>query len=102
MSGNFNRRLAKIEQALAEMAQQKIISNCNCREKHEKFWGDDAKLEAELKLTCPVHVERRLARMFSAVIVENGRAIPNPRRDPLVAEYFRRYDRQLEHMDDND
>jgi hypothetical protein len=39
MSGNLNRRLAKIEQALAEMAQQKIITNCNCREKHEKFWG---------------------------------------------------------------
>lgn len=103
MSGNLNRRLAKIEQALAEMEQQKIITNCNCRDPKKRFSAVDDGLEAELNLKCPAHAERRLANLLTGVIIgSDGRRTPNPRRDALVEEYERRYARQLEQMDDND
>jgi hypothetical protein len=103
MSGNFNRRLAKIEQTLAEMGQQRIITNCNCRHPRMRFSAVDDGLEAELNLKCPAHAERRLANLLTFVVIGNdGRRIPNPRRDVLVEEYERRYARQLEQMDDND
>src|ERR1700736_484500 len=98
MSGKLNRRLAKIEQAVSKMARQEILADCNCRDVNEIFLGDDAKIEAELNLTCPVHAERRLGRWLNFDIVAEGRRVPNPRRDLLVENYNRRYARQLEQM----
>ena len=78
------------------MARQKMLSNCNCRDKNELFFGDDDKLEAELNLTCPAHGERILGRMLHFVVVdEKGNEKPKPRRDQLVEEYERRRARQL-------
>jgi len=40
-------------------------------------------LEAELNLTCPVHAERRLARLLTGVVVDRkGHPIPNPKAGP--------------------
>ena len=103
MAGNLNRRLEKLEQTLATIARQKILTNCNCGDPRKIFGANDDGLEAELNLTCPEHAERRLGRLLSVVFIgSDGRRIPNPRRDALVEEYERRYARQLEHMDEDD
>jgi hypothetical protein len=102
MAGKLENRLAKIEHVLAKKARQKLLANCHCRDEEEVFFGDDARLEAELNLTCPVHKERRLVRLLSSVIAPKGRAVPNPRRDALVEEYERRRARQLEQRLEDD
>jgi len=104
MAGKLENRLAKIEQVLAKRTREKVLTNCNCRDPRKIVSATDDNLEAELNLTCPVHEVRRLGRILTFVIVDTktGRPIPNPRRDPLVEEYKRRYARQLEQMDEDD
>jgi len=107
MAGKLEKRLAKIEQALTEKAHQKMIANCNCRDERKIFVPDkegiEASFEAELKLICPVHAERRLGKLiWGAIIGSNGQRIPNPKMDPLVEEYRRRLSRQLERMREDD
>jgi hypothetical protein len=100
MAGNLEKRLAKIENALAERSQEKDPAKCNCGDPKRTFMprpGVDmaVQLTAELELTCPVHRERRLYRLLWAeVIGSDGKRIPNPKMDPITDEYERRYERQ--------
>ena len=102
MPGNFEKRLAKIEEVLAKKVEEEYLSNCNCGDPKGKFLvfpGIDTavRLRTELGLKCPIHQERRLSGLFRIVLVApDGRTVPNPEVDPLVEEYERRYDHQLE------
>ena len=102
MPGNFEKRLAKIEEVLAKKVEEEYLSNCNCGDPKGKFLvfpGIDTavRLRTELGLKCPVHQERRLGRLLWIEFVDSNRnPIPNPKMDPLVEEYKRRYDHQLE------
>jgi hypothetical protein len=100
MPRNFGKRLAKVEEALAENIQEKDLSKCNCADPKRIFMprpGVDmaVQLTAELALRCPVHQERRLGRLLWAEIIgSDGKRVPNPKMDSIVEEYERRYDRQ--------
>ena len=107
MTGNFERRIAKIEEVLAKKAQEEELAKCNCGDPKRVFMprpGVDmaVQLKAELALICPVHQERRLRRLLWAEIIgSDGKRIPNPKLDPIVEEYGRRYDRQFEQAPKN-
>ena len=108
MPGNFEKRLAKIEEALAKKAQEEDLAKCNCGDPKRIFMprpGVDMamQLRAELALRCPVHQERRLSRLLWAEIIgSDGKRIPDPKMDPIVEEYERRYDRQNEQLSEDD
>ena len=107
MPGNFEKRLAKIEEVLAKKIEEEHLSKCNCGDPKGMFKpapGVDmaVQLTAELALKCPVHQERRLGRLLWIEFVDSNRnPIPNPKMDPLVEEYKRRYDHQLEQAPPN-
>ena len=100
MPGNFEKRLAKIEDVLAKKVQEQDLCKCNCGDPKRIFMprsGVDmtVQLTAELALRCPVHQERRLSRLLWAEIIgSDGKRIPNPKMDSIVEEYEGRYDRQ--------
>lgn len=63
MSGrvrSMKRRLAKVEQTLADRKNEEDLVNCLCG-RHVLAWPGHAKeLKAELSRTCPVHGFRRV------------------------------------------
>jgi hypothetical protein len=102
MAGNVERRLMKIEKALADKSQENDLAKCNCGDPKRMFRRRrGADMEVQLKeepaLTCPVHRERRLSGLLWADIIgSDGKRIPNPKMDPIVEEYERRYERHSE------
>ena len=56
MSGNLDRRLAKIEQQLAEIARQANAANCICKDMTIISSEEE---EAEMNRKCPVHEHRQ-------------------------------------------
>jgi hypothetical protein len=102
MPGNFEKRLAKIEEVLAKKVEEEYLSKCNCGDPKGIFMllpevNAAVQLTEELALKCPIHQERRLSRLIWFVVVDSdGAHIPDPEVDPLVEEYGRRYDQQLE------
>jgi hypothetical protein len=100
MAGNVERRLMKIEKALADKSQENDLAKCNCGDPKRMFRprrGADmeVQLKEELALTCPVHRERRLSGLLWADIIgSDGKRIPNPKMDPILRSTKRRYDRQ--------
>jgi hypothetical protein len=93
MSGkvsSLSRRLARMENALAEAAERKRLANCIC-----KYHGvthacseDPWSFEAEMNQRCPVHGFRHLGRIQVYYLDEEGPT--NDAIDALVAEYLAR------------
>ena len=96
MPSNFEKRLAKIEEALARKAKEEEFAKCKCRDPNVVLRprlgvGIVSELRAELDLTCPVHPVRRLSRVLWFVrIGVDGKRIPDPKMDPILEEYDRR------------
>ena len=72
MSGslsNLNRRLAKVEQQMADRERQKKLATCNCYPNDPEGLGipfvvtNTEEFEAEMNLTCPAHGFRRLGQL---------------------------------------
>jgi hypothetical protein len=107
MLKNFDKRLARVEKALAQRSEQKDAAKCNCGDPKRIFMprpGVDmaVQLREELDLSCPVHRKRRLNRLlWGKIIGSDGKRIPNPNMDSIVEEYERRYKSQVEDSVEN-
>jgi hypothetical protein len=92
MSGklsSLSRRLAKVEQQMADQARRAELANCSCV--HMPTIADPnqpEEFEAEMNLPCPAHGFRRLGRIMQLSFVNpDGTAEPSPRLDELIATY---------------
>ena len=94
MSGNLSglwKRLAKVEQRMADQARRAELANCTCI--HSPCFtiaitGQPEKFEAEMNLPCPAHGFRRLGRIMHICFIDpDGTAEPDPRLDELIATY---------------
>ena len=94
MSGNLSglwKRLAKVEQRMADQARRAELANCTCV--HSPWMtfaitGDPEEFEAEMNLPCPAHGFRRLGRIMHVRFMDpDGTAEPDPRLDELIATY---------------
>ena len=95
----LNKRLAKVEQQVANIATRDKLANCNCYPKGPNgralpwFVVKDAKeFEADMNLSCPAHGFRRLGRLMVVTIVgRNGETSDDcAKRNELATEYYRR------------
>lgn len=91
MSKNFEKRLDRVEKALA----QRSAGKCNCADPNAMFcqrYGISL-LQAqreELDLTCPVHPVRRISKWLIFVIVDkDGKRSLNSPTSPEAEEYSR-------------
>ena len=100
MSGKLSglqKRLAKVEQRMADQARRVELANCTCI--HSPLLtlaipGQPEEFEAEMNLPCPAHGFRRLGRIMHMQFInpEDGTAEPCPRLDELIATYEARLD----------
>lgn len=101
---SLRKRVAKLEQHVADRARREKLANCNCEystivvaERAEEF-------EAEMNLPCPAHGFRQLGRIVHIVLVSAGeRPAYSSRIDQLIATYEARRTHQarLELEDDD-
>lgn len=97
MSGNLSsleKRLANLEQLVADLARQVESANCTC-EPHGTLVlpFQPEKFEAEMNLPCPAHGFRRLGMILKIRFVNgDGSREPTPRLDELLATYKARLD----------
>ena len=96
MSGNLSglrKRLAKVEQRMADQARRAELTNCTCKHSSAVTLANTVQpeeFEAEMNLPCPAHGFRRLGRIMRIVFVNstNPRTeVPSPRLDELIATY---------------
>ena len=91
MSGKLpglQKRLAKIEQDLANIVKREDLKSCNCREITIAISGQPEEFEAEMNLTCPVHGLRSLGQITCLVFVNpDGSEGKDSRLDQLLATY---------------
>ena len=94
MSGNLSglwKRLAKLEQQMADRARRAELANCTCI--HSPYvtiaiTSQPEKFEAEMNHPCPSHGFRRLGRIMRIRFMNpDGTAEPCPRLDELIATY---------------
>jgi hypothetical protein len=91
MSKNFEKRLERVEKALA----QKSATKCNCSDSNAMFRHrrgiplSQAQRE-ELDLTCPVHPVRRISKWLIFVGVDKDGKRLNLPRTPEAEEYSQR------------
>jgi hypothetical protein len=93
MSGksfNLIRRLATVEQRLAETARHESLADCTSVISPFFAVKDEKEFEAQANVACPVHGFRRLERLVVVTIVRTSR--PNreeSRLEQVVDEYQR-------------
>ena len=98
MSGKltgFRRRLARVEKALAETAEQEQLADCICLPSPKRFGtiafsNKPEEFEAEMNQTCPVHGFRSLGHIMVFRVVAPGQKDETCRLDELVEEYHAR------------
>jgi len=95
MSGkslNLSRRLAAVEQRLAETARSERLDDCNCVISSLFAVKDEKEFEAQTNVACPVHGFRRLERLVVVRIVRTSRSNTeeSDRLEQVVDEYQRR------------
>ena len=96
LSGQW-KRLAKLEQQMADQARRAELANCTCKHMPDvtiAFADQAEEFEAEMNLPCPAHGIRRLGRIMRIRFVEpttpggpGCREVPSPRLDELIATY---------------
>jgi hypothetical protein len=102
-NNGLRKRLAAIEQRLAEMERREELANCNCKDRTSACAAMLEEFEAEMKVTCPTHGFRRLGQITRLSFVEpDGTECGNTASlEQLLAEYDARYTRhsnaELEH-----
>jgi hypothetical protein len=92
MSGKLSglwKRLAKVEQRMADQARRAELANCNCEHVVTlAIPGQPEEFEAEMNLPCPAHGFRRLGRIMRIVFVDpTDGELPSPKLDELIATY---------------
>ena len=109
MSGNLSglwKRLAKVEQRMADQARRAELANCTCV--HSPWMtfaltGQPEKFEAEMNLPCPAHGFRRLGMILKIRFVDgHGRRDPTSRLEELLATYEARLAAQADRELAND
>jgi len=85
------KRLAKVEQQMADQARRAELANCTCIHSSDVTFaisGRPEKFEAEMNLPCPAHGFRRLGRILRIRFMKpDGTEKPSPRLDELIATY---------------
>ena len=74
MSAKFpslQKRLAKVDRRLADIARREELANCNCRRITVAVAGRAEEFEAETNVPCPAHGLRRLGAIVCAVALES-------------------------------
>ncbi len=67
---SLSKRLAEVEQQVAERTKREELANCICRtSKPGTFAHNAEKFEAEMNRTCPVHGLRRLGDVIAVTFV---------------------------------
>lgn len=108
MSGKvaaFRRRLANVENALADAAEQEKQEDCICIPHGARlitiaFSNKPEEFEADMNEKCPAHGFRSLGQIISFRVVASGRIDERCRLDELLEEYRQResqYRTKLEH-----
>jgi hypothetical protein len=107
MSGNLSslwKRLAKVEQRMAEQALRAELADCNCPRMPALTIANDIlpeQFEAEMNLPCPVHRIRRLGAILRIRFRKgDGTEKPSPELDKLLEMYRARLeqaDREVAH-----
>jgi hypothetical protein len=95
MSGKLSglwKRLAKVEQRMADQARRAELANCNCAQFVTlAIAGQPEEFEAEMNFPCPAHGFRRLGRIMRICFVDPtnpaGTKMPSQRLDELIAIY---------------
>jgi hypothetical protein len=91
MSGNMRglqKRLARVEQTLANIAKREKMANCICRDCTLVLPHEPEKFEAEMNRTCPVHGFRRLGQIMQVVFIgPDGVAEESAKLDELLEIY---------------
>lgn len=99
MSGKLaglEKRLASVEKALAETAEQEKLADCICKIGDPPpatlaFSNQPEAFEAEMNLTCPVPGFRNLGHLIVFYMVNRGGGrCDSSRFDELLAEYRER------------
>ena len=101
----FRRRLAKVEKALENTAEQQRLSDCICKVWDQSpativFSNNPEAFEAEMNQTCPVHGFRNLGQVIAFRVVKPGQKKERCRLDELLEEYHAReseHKAKLEH-----
>ncbi len=90
----LRKRLAKVEQRMADQARHAELANCTCNMSVTLANPDHPEeFEAEMNLPCPAHGFRRLGRILRIAFINPDRTQePSPRLDELIATYQRRLD----------
>jgi hypothetical protein len=97
MSGKLSglwKRLAKLEQRMAEQARRAELASCTCvRTLTVALPDQPEQFEAEMNRPCPAHGIRRLGRITRIHFWNpDGTEEPCPRLDELMATYKARLD----------
>jgi hypothetical protein len=88
VSSNFERRLAKIEQALAETAKREQTANCTCLSGTVANSLDPESFEEEMNRGCHSHGFRRLGQILCVRFVNSDRTpVESPTLDDLLRTY---------------
>jgi hypothetical protein len=95
MLSNLSRRLAIVEQRVADTARREKLSNCNCFPQDPERLGipflatNEKEFEAQINLRCPAHGFRRLGKLIVLTIVNPDRTITEEsvRLGQVVDEY---------------
>jgi hypothetical protein len=88
---NLSRRLAAVEQRLAETARRESLDDCNCVITPFFAVKDEKEFEAQTNVACPVHGFRRLERLVVVTILSTRRDTEkSDRLEQVVDEYQRR------------
>jgi hypothetical protein len=90
---SLRRRLARIEQTLADRIKQRELDDCICGGPCIAIPGPENEdhFEAEINRPCPVHGLRRFDSFIQLGSVNpDGTPMKFPRLDKLVEEYFAR------------
>jgi hypothetical protein len=99
LAGNFQRRLKRLEQQVAQIAKRNPQAICNCRRltvvaRPEYF-------AAEMNQTCPVHGFRSLGQinvMEVTIVGENSVEYPSAGLTELLEDYKRRLARHRQEV----
>lgn len=99
MSGNFRKRLEKLERQTAEIGLPDADAKCTCR--MSTIACSPEHFKAEMNQICPVHGFRRLGKinvLETQIVGKDGRVNVSVGIRELVQEYERRLARYQERL----
>jgi hypothetical protein len=83
---NIRKRLAKVQQQIADIARHEELSNCNCRDGTVASEGQAEEFEREMNLPCPTHGLRRRGTIIHFIGVGDPLPPENIAETPALEE----------------